>query len=133
MQAKSHHSVDSTLPIKHFSMPQFNSNGAKSLEIKGKEAFVLSDSEYSINGLIMNLFDPENTNAISSVLESDNAIVSTISSIAKGDSHIKFTGNGFLIEGSHWIYEGNSKKITINKNVHVVLDQALEGVLNYED
>lgn len=110
------------VPIAHFAVPGFDSNGHKKWEVSGASATMTEENLFSVQSLKLSCFsEGEMENEIFSAT-SDEASVMARSHMARGKSEIRIAGQKFSASAGAWEFFGDSKKIIARDNVTVFID-----------
>ncbi len=116
-------------PVLDFKLPMFGQNGYKTWELRGREGRYISEEQIDVLGMNLRLFSGDANLKVHTTIESPAATMLVNESRAEGKSEIKITGNQFQIEGENWRWEGDTRTVTVDKNVKVAFEQQLAGIL----
>lgn len=116
-------------PIVNFRLPDFTPEGNRSWLVRGSEARYANKSQVDIKGLNLSIFTGLPDGKVETLILSPSAQVVPADQIVRGADTIRVINDRFEATGSDWSYAHREKKISITKNVHVVLHTQLKAIL----
>ncbi len=116
-------------PILNWRLPSFTPEGYRESLVRGTEARVLNDKEFALTELTLTLFSGDATNRIETILLSPAARVQAADRMVTSDSTLRVINDQFEATGASWRYEHGTKKVSIARNVRVVLQVELKDFL----
>ncbi|HEX2861280.1 MAG TPA: LPS export ABC transporter periplasmic protein LptC [Lacunisphaera sp.] len=116
-------------PIVNFRLPEFTAEGHRSWLVRGSEARYQPEGFVDISGLNLSIFTGDADGKVETLILSPTAQVVPSDQIARGDDSIRVVNDGFEATGFQWTYSHKDKKISIGKNVRVVLRTQLKDIL----
>jgi hypothetical protein len=116
-------------PIVNFRLPDFTPEGYRSWLVRGSEARYQKEGLVDITGLNLSIFTGQADDKVETLILSPLAQVLPTDQIVRGSDSIRVINDRFEATGSEWNYAHKDKKISISKNVHVVLHTQLKGIL----
>lgn len=121
--------ISSDQPIVNFRLPSFTPDGNRSWLVRGSEARYSNPEEIDIQGLNLSIFTGLRDNQVETLILSPSAQVRPRELQARGHDTIRVINDRFEATGSDWNYSHREKKVSIGKNVHVVLHTELKAIL----
>lgn len=111
-------------PMQQFVTPFFNERGIKTWQCKGETVNYMESSRFNVKNMCITFFDPQQSNTVDMVVQSDEAMVSLPTHRATGQSTLTVTNPTYKIVGKEWIWEGKKdnesfSKVFIEKDAHV--------------
>lgn len=119
-------------PIINFKLPMFNQEGYQSWYIQGDEGTYINEKQIDIKGMQLMIFSSDKDECLQTTIESPKASIMLQDNKAKSNNEIQATGEGYRLYGKDWLWNGELKKININKNVKVIFDKPLTEVFTHE-
>lgn len=116
-------------PIVNFRLPEFTPEGNRSWLVRGSEARYVSREQVNIKGLNLAIFTGLPDGQVETHILSPVAEVRPSEMVVRGNDTIRVINDRFEATGSEWIYSHRDKKISIGKNVHVILHTQLKDIL----
>ncbi len=116
-------------PILNWRLPSFTPEGYRESLVRGSEARVLNGKEFALTGLTLTLFSGDATNRVETILLSPAARVQAADRVVTSDSTLRIINDRFEATGTGWRYEHGTKRVSIAKNVRVVLQLELKDLL----
>ena len=116
-------------PILDFKLPMFGPNGYKVWELRGREGHYINEEQIDVLDMSLRLYSGEADLKIHTTIESPAATMLVNRNRAEGQSEIKITGDQFQIRGENWRWHGDTHTVTVDKNVRVIFQQRLAGIL----
>jgi hypothetical protein len=116
-------------PIINFRLPMFNDDGYKAWEVLGEEGRYLEENRIEITALDLRLLSGDESGALETEITSPLAIVHPQDRTVTGPGAIRAKGTGFALFGENWIYEHDTKTVTVRESVVLTLDGAVGNIL----
>jgi hypothetical protein len=116
-------------PIVNFRLPDFTPEGNRSWLLRGSEARYASQGQVDITGLNLTIFNGLPDGKVETLILSPTAEVRPGEMLVRGHDAIRVINDRFEATGSDWNYDHREKKVSIGKNVHVVLHAELKAML----
>ncbi len=121
--------VSTDQPIVNFRLPDFTPEGNRSWLVRGTEARYLADSLVGIKELNLTIFSGQPDGRVETLILSPSAELRLQDRIVRGSESIRVINDHFEATGSDWTYSHQEKKVSIAKNVHVILHTQLKDIL----
>lgn len=121
--------ISTDKPIVNFRLPTYTPEGYRAWLVRGTEARFFGDNQIDIKELTLSIFSGQADEKVDTLILSPSAVVQQNDSIATGSGIIRVIGDQFEASGSLWRYEHRTKKITINRNVRVILHAEFKDYL----
>lgn len=115
--------------IINFRMPLFDEVGYRVWQLQGEKAVYKSETQITIEGMEVSQFIGDDENREIARLTSPEAVFHYDSTSAYGPGELKLETENFEVEGSDWIWLGDKKQITFNRDVKVVLYGEIGDIL----
>jgi lipopolysaccharide export system protein LptC len=116
-------------PIVNFRLPTFTPEGNRSWLVRGSEARYANKEQVDIKELNLSIFTGLPDGKVETLLLSPSAQVRPGDLVVRGTDTIRVINDRFEATGSDWNYNHREKKVSIGKNVHVVLHTQLKDIL----
>lgn len=116
-------------PVINFRLPQFTPEGFRASLVRGTEGRYVSDGLVDIKELNLTLFNRTAEEKVETLLLSPSAQVRIADQQVTGADFIRVINDQFEASGSQWSYDHKEKKISIAKNVRVILRTQLNDIL----
>jgi len=116
-------------PIVNFRVPEFTPEGNRAWLVCGSEARYLSENRVDVKELNLSIFTGQPDGKVETLILSPSAEIRIGDLVARGHDTIRVVNDRFDASGSEWIYAHNEKKVSIARNVHVVLHTQLKDIL----
>lgn len=116
-------------PIVNFRLPAFTPEGNRSWLVRGSEARYANKEQVDITGLNLSIFTGLPDGKVETVILSPAAQVRPGDMLVRGSATIRVINDRFEATGTEWNYSHREKKVSIGKNVHVVLHTQLKDIL----
>lgn len=116
-------------PIVNFRLPDFTPEGNRSWLLRGSEARYANEGQVDIKGLNLSIFTGLPDGKVETLILSPTAQVRPGEMLVRGQDPIRIINDRFEATGSDWNYSHRDKKVSIGKNVHVVLHTQLKALL----
>ncbi len=110
----------------------WSKEGYRSWSISGDQGIYVNEAEVDVLGMKICIFSDDARDLLEATIESPKAVLFIHENKAKGDDSIEVTGEAYHLIGKDWTWDGKLKKMTINKEVKVVFNQSLKGLIIYE-
>ena len=102
-----------------FSLPIYNKDGKKQIDILGKEIDISDDKIYYVHDAMIKTFK-DNISIGNIEIKTQIAEIMIDEKIVKGEKEISVTGNGFSFIGNNWELISESKNIKVNNGVEII-------------
>lgn len=116
-------------PIINFRLPDFTNDGHRSWLVRGTEARYATEGLVEIKELNLTIFSGLADERVETLLLSPAAEVRLADRIVSGKESIRVINDRFEASGSGWTYDQGEKKVSITKNVRVILHTQLNDIL----
>lgn len=116
-------------PIINFRLPNFTPEGHRSWLVRGSEARFLKEGQVDITGLNLSIFSGLADGKVETLILSPSAKVVPDDQLVRGNDSIRVINDRFEATGSDWSYSHRDQKVSIGKNVRVVLHTQLKDIL----
>lgn len=122
----------STAPVKKFRMPTFNAQGYRTSLLVADEARALSASEVDLKEMNFSMFSGDESNSV------DTTLLASSATLRSGEKNqVTVEGFGWMrlvradldVSGEQWTYRHPERKLSIKKNVRVVIRAELQDIL----
>ena len=121
--------VTSDQPIINFRVPDFTPDGNRAWLVRGSEARYVGDNQVDVKELNLTIFTGQPDGKIETLFLSPAAEIRLGDLIARGHDTIRIINDKFEVTGAEWTYSHKEKKVSINRNVHVVLHTQVKDIL----
>ncbi len=116
-------------PIVNFRLPDFTPEGYRSWLVRGSEARYLEDGLVNITGLNLTIFTGQADGKVETLILSPSATIRPGEQVVRGSDTIRVINDRFEATGTNWSYAHKEKKVSIGKNVRVILHTQLNSIL----
>lgn len=116
-------------PVINFRLSGFTPEGNRDWVARGSEGRYLSENDVHIKELNLTLFNRLPESKVETSILSPSAQIRATDMVARGDESIRVINERFDATGSGWVYEHKDKKVSISRNVHLVLHAQLGDIL----
>ncbi|MFZ5493899.1 MAG: LPS export ABC transporter periplasmic protein LptC [Verrucomicrobiota bacterium] len=116
-------------PIVNFRLPDFTPEGHRSWLVRGTEARYAADGLVDIRELNLTVFTGRADDKVETLILSPAARVRLKDRQVSGPDSIRIINDRFEASGSDWSYDHAEKKVSIAKNVRVILHTRLNDIL----
>lgn len=116
-------------PIVNFHLPDFTPEGNRSWLVRGSEARYATKGQVDIKGLNLSIFTGLPDGKVETLILSPSAQVIPGEQVVRGHDTIRVINDRFEATGSDWIFSHRDKKVSIGRNVRVILHTQLKGIL----
>ena len=116
-------------PIVNFRLPDFTNDGHRSWLVRGSEARYAAEGLVDIRELNLTIFSGLADERVETLLLSPSAEVRLADRVVSGKESIRVINDRFEASGSGWTYDHGEKKVSITKNVRVILHTQLNDIL----
>ncbi len=116
-------------PIVNFRLPDFTPEGHRSWLVRGSEARYANDGLVDIQGLNLTIFTGQADDKVETLILSPAAQVHIADRIVSGPESIRIINDRFEATGVQWSYDHQQKRISIAKDVRVILNTQLNDIL----
>ena len=121
--------VASDQPIINFRIPDFTPEGNRAWLVRGSEARYVGDNQVDVKGLNLTVFTGQPDGKVETLFLSPSAEIRLGDLVASGHDTIRIINDRFEVTGAEWTYSHNEKKVSIGRNVHVVLHTQVKDIL----
>lgn len=115
--------------IVKFSMPLFDEVGYREWQLEGDLATYKSETQIIIEGMKVSQYTVDDENREIATLTSPEAIFHYDSTTAYGPGVLTLQSKTFEVVGTDWIWIGDKKQITFNRDVKVTLYEEIGDIL----
>lgn len=119
-------------PVINFKLPMWGKEGYRSWFISGDQGIYVNEDEVDVLGMKISIFSDDPRDILEATIESPKAILLIHKNMARGHDSIEVIGEAYHLTGKDWTWDGVIKKMTINKEVKVIFNQSLKGLMIYE-
>jgi lipopolysaccharide export system protein LptC len=116
-------------PIVNFRLPDFTPEGHRSWLVRGTEARYANDGLVDIKELNLAIFTGRADEKVETLILSPAAQVRLTDRIVSGPDSIRIINDRFEATGSEWSYDHQQKRVSIARNVRVILNTQLNDIL----
>lgn len=116
-------------PIVNFRLPDFTPEGHRSWLVRGSEARYVGEGQIKIKELNLTIFSGLADARVETLILSPSAEVSLGDRTVRGGESIRIINDRFEATGRDWSYSHQEKKVSIARNVHVILHTELKDLL----
>ena len=116
-------------PIVNFRLPDFTPEGNRAWLVRGTEARFVNAGQVDIKELNLTLFTGQADGKIETLILSPSAQVRVKDMLARGSESIRVINDRFEATGEDWSYLHKEKRVSIGRNVRVVLHTQLNDIL----
>ncbi len=116
-------------PIVNFRLPHFTPEGYRSLLVRGTEARYVNEDLVEIKELNLTRFNRLADEKVETMILSPAAHLRLNDRQVSGPESIRIINDRFEASGSQWSYDHEANKISIAKNVRVILHTQLNDIL----
>jgi hypothetical protein len=121
--------VSSDRPIVNFRLPDFTPEGYRSWLVRGTEARYANEGLVDIKELNLTIFTGKADGKLETMILSPSAQLQVADRLVSGKESIRIINDRLEATGSDWRYDHANKKVSIAKNVRVVLHTQLQDIL----
>jgi hypothetical protein len=114
-------------PAKNWVLPRFTKEGFRWMTLRGTEVRQVRPGEIAVVGMNITVFSRDATDRIESILLSPSALYDQRENRASGEQAVRLIDfrDDLEVEGVQWTYDQDQKKISIARNVRVVIHTPL--------
>jgi hypothetical protein len=116
-------------PIVNFRLPDFTPEGHRSWLVRGTEARYATAGLVDIKELNLTIFTGNADDKVETLILSPAAQLRLNDRQISGPESIRIINDRFEATGHHWTYDHAAKRISITKNVRVILRTQLNDIL----
>ncbi|RXK55428.1 hypothetical protein ESB00_05880 [Oleiharenicola lentus] len=116
-------------PIVNFRLPHFTPEGYRSWLVRGTEARYVNEDLVEIKELNLTRFNRQADEKVETMILSPAAQLRLTDRQVSGPESIRIINDRFEASGSQWSYDHEANKISIAKNVRVILHTQLNDIL----
>jgi hypothetical protein len=119
------------IPFEDFSTTAFSPEGYRKMALKGTEARQLTADQTEFIDVNIAVFSGDASTRLNMVILSPSAAFYRSELLASGDGAVRLIDyeHDFEVTGEKWIYDYNRKKISIARNVKVIIHAPLPDIL----
>jgi hypothetical protein len=131
--ARAQSSIIANAPVKNFRLPSFNDQGQRTRFLRGSEARYISQTQIDITDLNFAQFPGDGSTDATNLLLASSATVSMSEKdryILSGKESVRLIAKNAEATGEDWTYDYTGQRLILNKNVRVVFDAQLKGILD---
>jgi lipopolysaccharide export system protein LptC len=121
--------IETSAPVKKFSLPTFTPEGPRSMLLRGDEARFKTSQQIDISEMQLTIFDGKMDEKVETVFVSAEATFYPARQIAEGDKGVRVIRSDVEMSGLKWIYEHKQKKVVIDGKVHVIFRAQMKDIL----
>jgi hypothetical protein len=118
--------ADIAAPAKNWVLPLFTAEGFRLMTARGSEARAVSKDRFDVVDLNLTLFSNDAAMHVDTILLSPAASFSPDAMVARGDNGVRFIRADVEASGRRWVYQHNGKKISLDGEVRVTFQTALQ-------
>jgi len=116
-------------PIINFRVPDFTPEGHRAWLVRGSEARYAGDNQVDVKELNLTIFTGQADGKVETLFLSPQAEIRLGDLTASGHDTLRIINDKFEVTGAEWTYSHKEKKVSINRNVHVVLHTQVKDIL----
>ena len=116
-------------PVRDFSLPRFGDNGYKIWSLSGTEGHYISPERIDVIDMSLRLFSGDEWGAVEMQIVSPQASLFIQQNHARSSEKILVEGKSYRVEGRDWAWDGNQKKVIVQKDVHAIFNETLSILL----
>lgn len=116
-------------PIVNFRLPDFTPEGYRSWLVRGTEARYATEGLVDIRELNLTIFTGEADDKVETLILSPSARIKLGDRQVTGEESIRIINDRFEATGHNWTYDHEAKRVSITKNVRVILHTQLNDIL----
>ena len=116
-------------PIINFRLPDFTPDGHRAWLVRGTEARYATEGLVDIKELNLTIFTGDADDKVETLILSPSAQLRLSERRISGPDSIRIINDRFEATGHHWTYDHEAKKISITKNVRVILHTQINDIL----
>jgi hypothetical protein len=119
----------SNQPIINFHSSDFTPEGNRAWLVRGSEARYAGDNQVDVKELNLTIFTGQADGKVETLFLSPQAEIRLGDLTASGHDTLRIINDKFEVTGAEWTYSHKEKKVSINRNVHVVLHTQVKDIL----
>lgn len=117
--------------VANFELPSFDKkSGYKEWELFGKKAKYFNENKIDVFDMKLDMFDGKKTALKMATFITDFAEVSAVEKTAKSTSTLTVTGEGFVLLGDDWLWNGDKRFVELYKSVEVNFESQKEEIID---
>jgi hypothetical protein len=116
-------------PIINFSSSDFTPEGNRAWLVRGSEARYAGDNQVDVKELNLSIFTGQADGKVETLFLSPLAEIRLDDLTARGRDTLRIINDKFEVTGADWTYSHKEKKVSIGRNVHVVLHTQVKDIL----
>lgn len=121
--------IASDKPIVNFRLPEFTPEGYRSWLVRGTEARYANEGLVDVKELNLTIFTGHADEKVETLILSPAAQVRLRDQLVSGPESIRIINDRFEASGTGWTYDHGEKKVSIARNVRVILHTQLNDIL----
>ena len=121
--------IHAGMSVIRFELPLFNEAGHRSWNLRGEKGIYVSSTEIRIEEMRVSQYSGDEENRRIAILSSPEAVFHFDTTTANGPGELRIKTHSFEVSGSDWIWRGEQKQITLNRDVKVVLFEGIGDIL----
>lgn len=126
-------SIIANAPVKNFRLPSFNEQGNRIRFLRGGEARYISQTQIDITDLNFAQFEGDGSTDATNLILAPSATVSMSGKdryVLSGKESVRLITEKAEATGEDWTYDYAGQRLILKKNVRVVFDTQLKGILD---
>jgi hypothetical protein len=116
-------------PIINFRVPDFTPEGNRSWLVRGSEARYIGESQVDVKELNLTVFTGLPDGKVETLFLSPQAEIHLQDLVVRGHDTLRIVNDRFEVTGADWTYSHKEKKVSIGRNVHVILQTQVKDIL----
>jgi hypothetical protein len=121
--------VSTDRPVINFSSSDFTPEGNRAWLVRGSEARYVGDNQVDVKELNLTIFTGQADGKVETLFLSPVAEIRLDDLVARGRDTLRIIDDRFEVTGADWTYSHKEKKVSIGRNVHVVLHTQVKDIL----
>lgn len=120
--------------VANFELPSFDKkSGYKEWELFGKKAKYFNENKIDVFDMKLDMFDGKKTALKMATFTTDYAEVSATEKTAKSESELTVKGDGFVLVGDDWLWNGDKRFVELYKSVKVNFESQKDEIIDKLD
>lgn len=115
-------------PLQEFTIRKFNEQGLRAWDLTGSEAVFLPNDVVRLADLHLTILNPEPPRGDVRARSSRASVFIRFNRV-EGDGFVFIEGDRFTAQGRSWEWEGNDRRIRIERETKVRFDEAINRIL----
>lgn len=121
--------ISTDKPVINFRLPSFTAEGYRAWLVRGSEARYASENQIDIKELTLSVFSGKADEKVDTLILSPVAVVHPADAVVTGPTTIRVINDQLEASGTTWRYAQKEKKVSIAKNVRVILHAEFKDIL----